>query len=374
MKPTPSMPSQESKAARVQTLPPGYMMAALFHEPNDVRYEATPIPEPGPGELLIKVHTALTCGTDVKCYRRGHPVLLKHFPSPFGHEFAGTVVKRYVDENGESSGRFQIGDRVVAANSAPCYACYYCRKGQYNLCDELDLLNGAYADYILVPARIAHYNTYAIPDHSPFEVAAFAEPLAVCLYGIDQARIAPGDRVAVMGLGPIGQLLVRAAKLKGAHVTAMARTPHKLDLAQRFGLADSIVNLRDVTEPEAIRSQCTPEGRGFDVVIEAIGLPETWEQAVALVRKGGTVNLFGGCPGNSTITLSTRRLHYDEIKLVSSFHHTPAHFKKALDLLTTLQIDPRPLLTTHMPMSQFEQALQTVEAGNAMKIALQNQD
>lgn len=346
------------------------MMAALFYEPNDVRYEKTPIPKLAPGELLIKVESALTCGTDVKCYRRGHPVLLKHFPSPFGHEFAG-IVADICPKEGEDP-RFQIGDRVVAANSAPCYQCFYCHKGQTNLCDNLDLLNGAYAEYIRVPAQIARYNTYLIPDHLPFEVAAFSEPLAVCLHGLAQAHIKPGDHVAFMGLGPIGQLMVRAAKLKGAQVTAIARTERKLELAQNFGLADQTVNLTEISESQLIRERFTQESRGFDVVIEAIGRPETWEKAVQLVRKGGTVNLFGGCPGGSSVTFDTRRLHYDEVKLVSSFHHTPTHFKAALELLASLQIDPKALITDILPMGQFETALQKVEAGQAMKIALKN--
>lgn len=365
----PAAPIQNSSAVNVEAIPTT-MKAALFYEPNDVRYEETPVPELQPGEILIRVESALTCGTDVKCYRRGHPVLLKHFPSPFGHEFAGTVVK-VANPDGEDS-RFQIGDRVVSANSAPCYQCFYCRKGQTNLCDNLDLLNGAYAEYIRIPAQIARYNTYTVPDYVPFEVAAFSEPLSVCLHGIEQARIMPGDRVAVMGLGPIGQLMVRAAKLKGAHVTAIARNPDKLALARNFGQADALVNMTEYDEDEAICAEFTPEGRGFDVVIEAIGRPETWEKAIRLVRKGGTVNLFGGCPGGSTVTLDTRRLHYDEIRLVSSFHHTPKHFKSALDLLSSGQIDPRPLITNRLPMAGFETALQQVEAGQAMKIALQN--
>ena len=359
--------SESNASANINGAAPT-MQAALFYEPNLVRYEETPIPTLEPGELLVRVETALTCGTDVKCYRRGHPVLLKNFPSPFGHEFAGTVAEVFQGDEG----RFVVGDRVVSANSAPCYNCYYCGKGQTNLCDHLDLLNGAYAEFIRVPAQIARYNTYHIPDHLPFEVAAFSEPLAVCLHGLAQAHIAPGDRVAVMGLGPIGQLMVRAAKLKGAHVTAIARNSHKLALAQNFGLADALVNLHDTPEPDAIRQSATPEGRGFDVVVEAIGTPQTWEKAIALVRKGGTVNLFGGCPGGSSIQLDTRRLHYDEIKLVSSFHHTPTHFKAALDLLSSLQIDPRPLITDILPMARFEAALQKVEAGDAMKIALKN--
>jgi L-iditol 2-dehydrogenase len=348
--------------------PPKDMLAALFYQPNDVRYERTPVPALEPGELLIKVETALTCGTDVKCYRRGHPVLLKNFPSPFGHEFAGTVVQIAEDETAPA--KFQVGDRVVSANSAPCYQCFYCRKGQTNLCEHLNLLNGAYAEFIRIPAQIARYNTYRIPDHVPSEVAAFSEPLAVCLHGLQQAHITPGDRIAIMGLGPIGQLMVKAAKLKGAHVTAIARNPRKLELAKNFGQADALVNLTEAPNSEVIRQQYTTEGRGFDVVIEAIGLPETWEKAIELVRRGGIVNLFGGCPGGTQVKLDTRRLHYDEIKLVSSFHHTPHHFKTALELLSTQKIDPRPLITDILPMSRFETALQRVEAGDAMKIAL----
>lgn len=344
---------------------PSRMMAALFYQPNDVRYEETALPALQPGDMLVRVETALTCGTDVKCYRRGHPVLLKHFPSPFGHEFAGTVVST------TDGVRFRAGDRVVVANSAPCYQCFFCNRGQTNLCEHLDLLNGAYAEYIRVPARIARHNAYLLPEGLPFEIAAFCEPLAVCLYGLDQSPLQPGDRVAVMGLGPIGQLMVRLARLKGAHVTALARNPDKLALAQRFGLANEMINLTQAS-PAEIR-QATPDGRGFDLVIEAIGRPETWTTAIDLVRKGGTVNLFGGCPAGSTLTLDTRRLHYDEVRLVSPFHHTPRHFRQALELLSAGHLDPRPLLTDTMPMSCFETALQRVEAGEAMKIALQNQ-
>lgn len=355
------------------------MLAAMFYRPSEVCYERVTVPEPGPGEVLVKVDTALTCGTDVKCYRRGHPVLLKHFPSSFGHEFAGTVAR--VGSPSDWQARiadslqvpaFQPGERVVAANSAPCDRCFFCGKGQTNLCDNLDLLNGAYAEYILVPARIVRRNLHRIPDHLPFELAAFTEPLAVCLHGLAQAGVSPGDRVAILGLGPIGQLLVRGAKWKGAHVTAIARNVEKLRLARCFGKADQILSLLDIAEPDAIRRTCTPDGRGFDVVIEAVGLPETWEKAVALVRKGGTVNLFGGCPGDTTVTLPTRRLHYEEIRLVSSFHHTPEHVKRALELIAAGDIDPSPLITDRQPMACFETALQQVEAGRAMKIALKN--
>jgi L-iditol 2-dehydrogenase len=349
---------------------PVTMQAALFHEPNRVSYETLAIPELGPGDVLVKVHAALTCGTDVKCYRRGHPVLLKSFPSPFGHEFSGTVIKVVPAENGKITPDFKPGDRVVAANSAPCDACYYCSKSQFNLCEQLDLLNGAYAEYILVPARIANRNMHRLPDSLPFVKAAFTEPLSVCLHGLHQAGVQAGDSVAIIGLGPIGQLMVRAATLQGAHVTALARNQDKLDLSKNFGGAVQAISLVEYPEPSDIVANFSPNKRGFDIVIEAIGLPETWEKAVDLVRKGGTVNLFGGCPGGSTVTFPTRRLHYDEIKLVSSFHHTPIHVKGAFDLLSSGKLDPSPLISQRMPMASFEEALQRVEAGQAMKIAL----
>lgn len=344
---------------------PERMKTALFYQPGDVRYEDAAVPVIGPKELLVQVDTALTCGTDLKCFRRGHPVLLKSLPSPFGHEFAGTVVRI-----GAGVSRFETGDRVVCANSAPCYDCYYCHKGQYNLCEHLDLLNGAYAEYIRIPAQIASYNTYRLPDHLPFETAAFTEPLSVCLRAIELSDIFPGDRVAVIGLGAIGQLLVRLAKWKGAHVSAMARNPMKLRMAESFGYADALIDLSTGEDAQVIRQKYTEKERGFDKVIEAVGLPQTWELAIDCVRRGGTVNLFGGCESGTQISLDTRRLHYDEIRLISSFHHTPQHVKKALELLSTGVIDPSPLITDTLSLAELNQAFERMMSGQAFKFAI----
>lgn len=341
------------------------MKAALYYKPGDVQYQEVDTPSIGSDELLVKIDTALTCGTDLKSMRRGHPVLLKESPSPFGHEFAGTISKV-----GDDITQFEPGDRVVSANSAPCYQCYLCQKGNHNLCENLQFLNGAYADYIRIPKQIAKYNTYKIPEHLSFEAAAFTEPLAVSLRGVELSGVSPGDRVAVIGLGAIGQLLVKVAKWKGAHVTAMARSPYKLEVAQRFAEADATVLLENDWDPLSIRQHSSPGGHGFDVVIEAVGLPETWEKSIQLVRRGGRVNLFAGCESGSTIALDTRRIHYDEITLLSLFHHTPFYVKKALDLLSTYAIDPTPLISEHRPMSQFAEALEKVAAGQAIKIAL----
>ena len=243
------------------------MKAVLFYKPGVVKYEDVKIQDIKQGEVLVKVETALTCGTDIKTYKRGHPVLIKNSPSGFGHEFSGTV-----SQVGSEVNEFNIGDRVVAANSAPCLECYYCRIGEYNLCENLDLLNGAYAEYIKIPPRITRQNLLKIPDNVTFEEAAFTEPLANVVHGVDRTDIKAGQTVGVVGLGPIGLMFVRLAKLKGARVIAAGRNPLKLKLAKEFGGADEVVDLTKYADPEKVIMSLTPEKKGLDIAIEGCGL------------------------------------------------------------------------------------------------------
>lgn len=341
------------------------MKAVLFYEPGLIKYEETDLPEISTGEVLIKIETALTCGTDVKTYKRGHPVLIKRVPSGFGHEFAGTIYKT----GGNVSG-FKPGDRVVAANSAPCMDCYYCNIDEYNFCENLDLLNGAFADYIKVPEQITRQNLLHIPDHLGFEEAAFTEPLANVVLGIEKTEIKPGQTIGIIGLGPIGLMMVKLAKLKGARVIAGGRNPLKLKLAKEFGGADEVINLTQVSDPKKAFLELTPGDRGLDAVIEAVGLPELWERVIDLVRKGGTVNLFGGCKAGTTVTLDTKRIHYDGIKIISPFHHTPWHFRESLRLISCGLVDVRQLISHRMPVSKIDEAIKLHSEGKAIKIAL----
>ena len=262
-----------------------------------------PEPEPGPGEVLVAVETALTCGTDAKAYRRGHPVLLRELPSPFGHEFAGVDVAS--------------GDRVVAPNSAPCGRCAACARGRETLCEELQpLLNGAYAEYVLVPERIASQSLLPVPERLPAEVAALVEPLACALHAIERADVQAGQTVAVLGVGPTGLMLCAAAADAGASVIAVGSRPERRALAPEFG-----ADLGDA--------------RGVDVVIEAAGTPEAWRDAMELARPGGTVVFFGGCAPGTTVAVDTYRLHYEELTLRGVFHHAPRHVRAALAFLTS---------------------------------------
>jgi L-iditol 2-dehydrogenase len=273
--------------------------ALLYHGPGDLRVEDVPRPEPGPGDVLVQVEVALTDGTDAKAYRRGHPLLFTELPSPFGHEFCGIDVA--------------TGRRVVAANSAPCEECPPCRRGEETLCERLQpFLNGAYAEYLLVPARIAERNLLPVPPSLAPEVAAMVEPLACCLHGIERAGAQAGQTVAVLGPGPIGLMLCAAGKDAGGRVVAVGGRPGRRELARAFG-----------AEPG--------EGQGADIVVEAVGTAEAWEDALELVRPGGTVVFFGG----RELAVDTFRLHYEELTLRGAFHHTPRHVRAALAFLAS---------------------------------------
>ncbi len=341
------------------------MKAVLFYGPQNIKYEETMIKPLEKGEILVKVGAALTCGTDVKTFRRGHPVLIKNIPSGFGHEFAGTVEKI-----SEGVTNVKVGDRVVCANSAPCGECFYCKRGEYNLCENLDLLNGAYAEYIVVPERIVKKNTIILPDSLPFHKAAFAEPLANVVHGVERTEIKPGDTVGVIGIGPIGLMFARLAKLKGARVIAAGRNPIKLKLAEEFSHADEVVDLKKYPNPEKIFKSFTEEGRGLDVAVECVGLPEMWERVFSCVRPGGTVHFFGGCKSGSTVTFDTTKMHYGDIKLMSVFHHTPKYFRQALDYIASGEVEVEKLITAELPLEKVEWAMEQHIAGNAIKFLI----
>ena len=338
------------------------MKAVLFYGPQDIRYEETEIRPLKKGEILVKIEAALTCGTDVKTFRRGHPVLIKKIPSGFGHEFAGIVEKISDDVK-----NVKVGDRVVCANSAPCGECFYCKKGQYNLCENLDLLNGAYAEYIVVPSLIVQKNTLKLPHSLSFEKAAFCEPLANVVHGIERTDIKPNQTVGIIGIGPIGLMFARLAKLKGAKVIAAGRNPIKLKLADEFSYADEVIDLKKYKNPEKIFKDFTEEKRGLDVVVECVGLPEMWELAFNCVRPGGTVHFFGGCKSGSKVCIDTTKMHYSDIKLMSVFHHTPKYFRQALDLIASGDVEVEKLITAELPLEKVEWAMNQHIEGNAIK-------
>jgi L-iditol 2-dehydrogenase len=344
------------------------MQAILFYGPGDARLVETPVLAPGPGELLVKVGAALTCGTDLKSYRRGHPRLFRRLPSPFGHEFAGVVA-----EAGPGVERFSVGQRVVAANSAPCGECVFCLEQRESLCERLEFLNGAYAEYILIPERIVRRNTYLVPDHLSFAEAALIEPLACVLHGLDALHLPLGETALVLGAGPVGLLFVNTLTLRGLRVIASDRHESRLAAARHFGAVATVNAATTGTAPDeqvAVVRALTPGGRGAAVVVEAVGRGETWEAATLMARRGGQVLLFGGAKAGTTPAVDATALHYDELTLKGVFHHTPRHVRLALDLIASGAIAARDYLTVNRPLAETIAALEDSGPRRGIKIVI----
>lgn len=340
------------------------MKAAVLYGRENLQIESVAVPEIGPDDVLVRVRAALTCGTDVKVFRRGYHARMIEPPALFGHELAGDVVAV-----GENVTRFQAGDRVVSANSAPCGKCFYCVRDKENLCEDLLFNNGAYAEYIRIPNRIVQKNLYKIPDHITYQDAALIEPLACVMRGLEECELRGVETIAVIGLGPIGLMFVRLAKVLGARVIALGRRASQLERAARMGATDMLCTADPIDHVRTVKAMTN--GRGVDVAIEAVGTPETWQLAARLVRRGGTVNFFGGCPSDSAVALDTSLLHYSEITCKASFHHTPGFIRKALEAVSRGDILARDFVNRVEPLTNLLEVLRHLMSHNGhMKTAI----
>ena len=330
------------------------MRAAVLLGKENIRVETITPPSLKPGEVRIQIEAALTCGTDLKVFKRGYHARMLIPPTLFGHEFAGVISELAPDVTG-----WRVGERVAVANSAPCGQCFYCRNRQENLCDDLLFLNGAYARSIVVPARIVQKNLLRLKPETDFCDAALVEPLACVAQGIEDSRLCPGQRVLVIGAGPIGLMFVVLARHLGCRVTVAGRGKKRLETAQRLG-AERVLN---VGEQSGLVDAIPPDFTS-DVVIEAVGKPETWEAAVRLVRKGGTVNFFGGCPSGTTVSLDTALIHYSNLTLLASFHHTPRTVRRALEFIEAGVVRSDDFVDGECSLSELPMLFRSMAAGN----------
>ncbi len=352
------------------------MLAALLYGKEDLRLETVADPTPAPGEVVIRVRAATTCGTDLKVWRRGGHAKMLTLPTLFGHEAAGTIVAL-----GSGVTGWQVGDRVVANNSAPCRECFYCKKHEYSLCENLLFNNGTFAEYLKIPAAIVAQNLLPIPADLPYSLAAMTEPLACVLHGAARSNVHPGDRVVVLGDGAIGLMFV-AALASGlgdwtaetaqtapfAEVILFGGNASRLAVGEKLG-ATKTFNYRHIDDVPALVKDLT-DGYGADVVIEATGVAAVWEQAIACTRPGGTVNLFGGCPRDTTITVNTEQLHYSELTLKGVFHNTPKFVRAALKLLASRELPLDWLISGEQPLPQLGKVFTAMRDRQVIKVAI----
>lgn len=332
-------------------LPESYRAVFLLG-PEELEVRQVPLKPPAPGELLLRIDAATTCGTDLKVFLRGgHPRMLR-VPTPFGHECAGTIA----GVGGGIEG-WQVGQRAVVVNSAPCGQCRYCRGSRENLCRDLHYLNGAFAEYLVIPPRFVRRSTYGLEGELAAELAALTEPLACVLHGVDVCRLTETSDILVLGGGPIGLLFTEVLGLQGHRVTLVDRHAARRSVAERLGARATIE---------------TPESAGFELVIDATGTVRGWEQALLAVAAGGQVLLFGGCPPGSQWTLDTARVHYDEITLRGAYHHRPATVARALDHLAGGGSRLGLLLTGTLPLEDTALAFAGMQRREHLKVVLRS--
>lgn len=303
------------------------MRAAVLHGPCDLRVQDVPSPE---GEVLVEVHAATTCGTDVKMWRHGHRIL-PPYPCAFGHETAGV--------------RVDTGERVLVSDSVACGTCPPCAGGRPQICRAPRWVLGGFAELIAAPAAALH----AVPEGLPAAGAAMAEPLAAAVHAV--ARGSDASEVAILGGGPMGLMLTALLRAQGRTVTLA--DPH----AERRAQA-AVLGARPVERPA---------GQSHELVFEAVGRPEAWSAAVRAVAPGGVVVLVGGCPSGTEVTLPPGPIHYDELDLRGAFHHSPAEVDEALARLADGTVDWRALAGETIGLDDLPRALAAPRGGPARK-------
>lgn len=321
--------------------------------PERVELRDVALSPPGPGEILLAIESATTCGTDLKVFLRGgHPRMLE-VPGPFGHEMTGHIAAR-----GAGVDRLAEGDAVIVANSASCGRCPSCLAGRENLCPELSYLNGAFGDFLRVPERFVSRSIYRRPEALPARTASLAEPLACVEHAIERLAGARGRNALVIGAGSLGLLFIAALSEDGHHVTATDPHPHRLELARALGARDTI---------RVDRERAAAPARAFDVTIDATGTVSGWATAVASAVPGGSVLFFGGCPADSVLPLPTFAVHYDELTLLGCYHHTPASFARAVARLAASPDRYSTLITAEVPLAEVDRALREMRSRKVVK-------
>jgi L-iditol 2-dehydrogenase len=305
--------------------------AALLFGNEDLRVLDVADPVPGPGEVLVRIEAATTCGTDVKTWQRGHP-LVTTYPARFGHEMAGI--------------RDDTGERVLVSDSVACGHCRHCAAGRPQICAEPQWVFGGFAELMVAPEGALH----SVPDGLEPAAAAMAEPLAAAVHAIARAPARPlAPDVGVLGGGPMGQMLAALLVADGRTVTLADRHAERRAQAEAAG-AMSAERLAD-----------------HDVVFEAVGRPDAWREAVQACARGGCVVFVGGCKGGTDAVLPTRPLHYDELDLRGAFHHSREEVDRALALLAEDALDWRALAAGPIGLDELANALATGNHGPARK-------
>ncbi len=346
------------------------MKQVILIKPGKLELRDVPAPEPSEGEVVVRINTALTCGTDLKAFIRGHRLI--PMPGPFGHEYSGTV-----SGTGKGVSNFREGDHVMGVHSAPCMECGYCKRGLHNLCETImdRKALGAFSEYMLLPSNVVKHNLFHKPESIGFEQAALLEPLSCVVHPYGKLNINELKNALVIGAGPIGLMHLLYLKMKGIDVIVSDISEERLAIAEKMGAAPGNVGAGPracpdsaITLEQAIADAA--DGLGMDLVIECTGQKNVWEKTVDYARRGGTVLLFGGCPSGTSVSYDSHRLHYDELTILGSFHYTPKDVQTAYQTLAEESLDLSGLISGEFPLEDTEKAFMLLKEGKGIKYAL----
>jgi L-iditol 2-dehydrogenase len=334
---------------------------AMLVAPKTIELREEAAPAAPPGGIVVRVRAALTDGTDLKTYRRGHPKM--PMPTRFGHEFSGDVASVAPGVTA-----FSEGEPVMCVHTAPCGTCYWCRNAQEELCDSLmpTMILGAYADTIAVPQRVVEFNCFPKPASVSYAEAAFLEPLSCVVHSIGLLAPAPGSVVAVIGNGGFGILHALLLQRRGVEALLFGRRPARVALARDLGLASFDTRTSPLAKIVGERT-----GRGADAAIECTGTVEMWEQAPLLVRRGGRVSFFAGLPAATRVTFDAARIHYDGVQLLAPFHFTPADVRAASELIASGALPLSRLISDRYALDRIADAFERLDTGDAMKLLIE---
>ncbi len=338
------------------------MKAARLYDFDDIRIEEVPIPEIGPQDALVRMKCCGICGSDTMAW-----YIKKKAPVFLGHEPAGVIERVGSEVEG-----FHPGDRVFVHHHAPCFECHYCRKRLYSMCPAWKashLQPGAIAEFVRVPAGNLRGDTLKLPETLSFDDGALIEPLACAVKAFRKARFQPGDRLVVIGLGPMGQFLIALGKQYGAtKVVGSDVVPFRLESARRFG-ADLVVNVRRHRLPDVVAEHLGEQKA--DVVMVCPGSVAAVEEGIACAGKGATVVLFTPTPPGEVLTVEPYQLYFDEINLVPSYSCGPDDTREALDLIRRGVVTAEQIVTHRFPIDQTAEAFRlAASAGDSLKVVV----
>lgn len=343
------------------------MKAALTLEPERIEVKEVETPSVSGGDVLLKTEFAAVCSTDVKIFTGKKKVDYLDFPVVLGHEFVGKVV-----ETGKEHEKFNKGEYLVPYPLISCGECEQCLKGNQNLCTETSALgynyDGGFAEYVRLPGQIfnnARSRVIKLPDEFALKKASLIEPVSCAFNGLKRSRVTEGNSVLVVGLGFMGLVMVQMARLFGAtQVVGCDPIEGRRKKAKALN-ADSVLDPSEEGYEEKVLNLSS--GKGFDAVIAALGSPPVFEDSLKYVKRGGTLNLFGGAPHDSQIEINPNNIHYGERDLVGTSAYQLNHSRDVLNIIESDQIQLNKLITNQFPLKDTEEALESVANNEDIK-------